>query len=328
VSIVVLLIAALLAVVLLEANYEARVSVRAADNGLRSRQALWCAEGGLSIAMAVLGQTDDIRSDEATTKLLSGKVQMRVGEGECSVSVAQEDGKINVNLLKAGVSIVRQRVDQMLELIDVLNRHYGEKSPIGYGIVPAIIDWIDTDDTVTVLPFVKRENQGAEKEHYQEKTPPYKCKNGPLDTVSELLLVKGMTQEIFEGRPGDERADIKAIAGMGSLVTVYGDGKIDINDAPAEVLESLSGKIDAAVAQSIISHREQTPFEQTRDLLKVPGVTPAVYGRIEPLITAGADTKHYRVTATGVVKGFTRCVVAVVRRDKDGSVTVLLREEP
>src|SRR5204863_189714 len=52
-------------------------------------------------------------------------------------------------------------------------------------IADAIIDWIDADDN-------PRPN-GAESATYSGMTPPYRCKNGPLDSIEELLLVRGVT---------------------------------------------------------------------------------------------------------------------------------------
>ena len=52
-------------------------------------------------------------------------------------------------------------------------------------IADAILDWIDADDT-------KREF-GAELEDYSALVPAYAPKNGPLDSLDELLLVRGVT---------------------------------------------------------------------------------------------------------------------------------------
>jgi DNA uptake protein ComE-like DNA-binding protein len=58
-------------------------------------------------------------------------------------------------------------------------------------IADAIIDWIDADD----LP----RTNGAEDDYYTGLQPPYHCKNGPLDSLEELLLVRGVTQELLLG---------------------------------------------------------------------------------------------------------------------------------
>lgn len=52
-------------------------------------------------------------------------------------------------------------------------------------IADAILDWLDSDDEPREL--------GAEVSFYSGLSPPYAPKNGPLETVEELLLVRGVT---------------------------------------------------------------------------------------------------------------------------------------
>src|SRR5262249_21214623 len=52
-------------------------------------------------------------------------------------------------------------------------------------IADAILDWLDSDDT-------PREN-GAEVDYYSSLSPPYAPKNGPIETLEELLKVRGVT---------------------------------------------------------------------------------------------------------------------------------------
>ena len=59
-------------------------------------------------------------------------------------------------------------------------------------IADAIMDWIDEDD--------EPREYGAEYDYYQNLQPPYSPKNGPLDTVEELLLVRGITPALLFGR--------------------------------------------------------------------------------------------------------------------------------
>jgi competence protein ComEA len=66
-----------------------------------------------------------------------------------------------------------------------------------------------------------------------------------------------------------------------------GPQKIDINRAEAWLLEALPG-IGETLAQRIIDYRQQNgPFNNTADLLKVPGIGTTTYDRIKDLITVG-----------------------------------------
>lgn len=58
-------------------------------------------------------------------------------------------------------------------------------------VADAILDWLDEDDETRDL--------GAEADYYSGLTPPYAPKNGPLETVEELLLVRGVTPALLFG---------------------------------------------------------------------------------------------------------------------------------
>src|SRR5437660_7264551 len=53
-------------------------------------------------------------------------------------------------------------------------------------VANSILDWIDPRTT-------QPRSSGAKDTYYMTLSPPYHCKNGPLDSLEELLLVKGMT---------------------------------------------------------------------------------------------------------------------------------------
>lgn len=329
VLIAVLLIIAVLVTIILEFNYESRMKLHLSDNFHNASKALNYAEAGISIAMASLKQNKNILSDERFIPLFSGGVQVPVGSGYCTVLVNDESGKINVNAFKTSEDeIVRHRVDQILKLIDLLNYQYREQSPVSYSLIPAIIDWIDYDDEVTYLPFIKSENEGAESNYYMDLIDPYKCKNAPFETLNELLLVKGMTPVIFHGRAGDKTQNIEPVDGIRQYLTIYGDGKININEASPMVILSLSEKMSPDLAKSIVEQRRIKRFVSVGQLQNIPGMTPQVYESVRELITVKPKERYYNVTVTGVAGQFIRKVQIVLRSDtKTARIETILRIE-
>lgn len=69
-----------------------------------------------------------------------------------------------------------------------------------------------------------------------------------------------------------------------NVSTVEAQPKININEAPVEMLQSLSG-IGPALAQRIVEFREETPFEAIEDIKKVSGIGEATFEKIKDLIT-------------------------------------------
>jgi len=66
-----------------------------------------------------------------------------------------------------------------------------------------------------------------------------------------------------------------------------GDGRIDINSASLELLDTLPG-IGEVKAKAIVDYRERKgPFETTDELMNVEGIGPATYEKLRDLITVG-----------------------------------------
>ena len=304
-----------LCVLLLGFNQRSRTSLDKADGFYRAAQAWNGAWGGLQIAAAIIRDANEAGVDPQATSLFTTENVFAVGDANCSVVIAEENGLLNVNrLTTADAKPDRKHVDQFLRLIDALNRDKKDAPPISYGIVPAIIDWVDSDDEVTCLPFVQHDNLGAENDSYQTQTPPYSCRNGPADTVAELRWVKGMTPESFERlRP---------------YLTCVGNGKIDINAAPKLVLQSLSEQMDAALADMVVRQRKLKPFRDLSELRSVPGMTDTICRDIENLSTVNPAQRFYRATSQGSRQDHRCTIEALLRRNTQaGTVDIIQYRE-
>jgi len=326
----VLLIILVLAVILLEFSYESNLEVEIAGNSYRSEQALNCADAGVNFALAVLRQNPDALHDNALRPLLSGETPIPIGEGQCKVVVEVENGRLNVNALtSADGSLDRVRIDQMLRLVDLLNAQEGMDPPISYNVVASMIDWANDGDDVTTLSWVQGDNEGAKNDYYLGLTPPYLCKNAPFDSLEELLRVWDMNAFIFDGRPADDDAGIPAIAGMHHMLTVHGDGKVDINFAPSLVLQALSPEIDENLAKAIIDRRTQAPFKAVAELAMIPNFPTSAFNTIRNYVTTSPDSRYYSIISTGAVNGIERRVREVIRtQGAQSNATVILRQEP
>ena len=315
VVVVVLCMVIMMAVLLFAFNHKSRANLLAVDDLRKSQQALNCARAGLNIAIAAIKDANDIHLNRKLAKLLTGQSSIAVGDGTCSITVTEENGKLNVNLLKdKNGRLNRTRTDQLLRLIDLLNQRRTEPVHIGYGLVPSIIDWVDKDEQLTCLSFVKHENLGAESDYYRNLAPPYRCSNRPLDTTDELLLVKGVTPQVF-GLIRD-------------YVTVKGDGKVNINCAPKHIIESLSEKLDPALAQIIIDKRKAKPFGSITELRDVPGMTDSIYHAVNKTVTVSPTGRYYRVTSQGRVDEVSFTISAMLQKNmKPKNIDVILYKE-
>ncbi len=109
-------------------------------------------------------------------------------------------------------------------------------------LVDALSDWLDEDDN--------ERDHGAESGYYQSLKTPYICRNGPMLYPEELLLVKGFSRKLVYGDKEHE--------GIIDYLTIYGqDGKININTAPACVLQVLASGVDADMVGALVAFRKE-----------------------------------------------------------------------
>jgi len=315
VLIVVLATVLLLSALLFGFSSTARQKLDAADGFYRAEQAWSGARAGLHIAIAAIAEANDLCTDPRFSALVTGENTFSVADGSCSVAITEENGLLNVNSLKdEDGRLNRSRIDQLLRLIDLLNRHHRGAERIGYGIIPAIIDWIDSDDEVTSLPFVEGESFGAEESYYRTCDPPYHCRNRPLDAVDELQWVKGMTPETLRR--------------CRHALTCLGDDKININAAPAPVLECLSEEMAPALVEMIVNRRRLKPFENIAEVRDVPGMTDNIYQSIKDTITVNPQQRWYRVVSQGNSESRSTRIEAVLRRNTQArNVDIILYRE-
>ncbi len=313
--IVVLCMIMALMVFLLGFNRQCRANLCAVDDFQKSQQALNYARAGLNITIAAIRDANNIDINKKLQNLFSGEKHFAVGDGQCSVTITEEAGKLNVNLLKDKTGkLNRARIDQLLRLIDLLNQQRVDYPRIGYGLVPSIIDWTDRDDEVTFLPFIKHENSGAESGYYNRLDTPYNCKNALLDTTEDLLLVKSVTPQVFEI--------------IHDYITVYGNGEININCTSRYVIESLSEDIDPTLAQMIIDRRRFKPFDNITELRDIPGMTDSVYYTIKKTATISPAERYYHVTSVGNAGHLKHTIEAILKRNmKTKNVEIILYKE-
>jgi len=94
-----------------------------------------------------------------------------------------------------------------------------------------ILDWADTDSNA-------REN-GFEEDDYQALEPPRHCRNDSFQTVEELLLVYGMTEELFFGYGLPAREEDGVLFGGGLLRYLIGDNSPEAEVAVQYVMQGV-----------------------------------------------------------------------------------------
>lgn len=260
--------------------YSMKVETRLAMNTSNAGELEWLGRSGVEYAKWILMQQDRVgneRGFHALNQFWAGGpgplesadnpfeglslVDVPLGSGQISIEIRDTERLLNIN---------REARNPLL--MDLALARAGADATDTAVITGALADWIDRDE------FAQAGN-GAESEHYLSLDPPYRAKNGPIDDVRELLLVRGITPSIFWGpdfrstefgRGSDakrpSRLDPRASsAGLAQVFVALSSGRVNINTAPPAVLALLLGG-DESLAEQVIRFRAgQDGIDGTED---------------------------------------------------------------
>ena len=298
--VLVLLVILLLMVIVFEFSFAMKVEINATQNFKEETDCYFYAQGGFQQAVAELVRSHIFRTEEETKTEVTEwrddqrKIEMEIGGGNVEVVIGGENGKYDLN------TIPEELLGNLITTLGVGERERDI-------IVDSIMDWKDPDNLHRV--------NGAEDDYYESLPNPYQCKNGPFDTVEELLRVRGITPLLFYGSfvPTREKEKQFWQKGLVDLVTVYTRSfRVDANSAPKEVLMSIPGMIEEE-ADRIIDGRKGQPLIDLATLgqqLSNQALSPAFikYLAISPSMV-------YTIISTGSIpeSGVTRRIKGVVK---------------
>ncbi len=126
--------------------------------------------------------------------------------GDPRFGLADEAGKVNLNLADASMLGKLPRMAPLL--------------------IDAALDFIDSDNTPR--------SEGAEQEYYDALPQPYLIRNGPLETLDELLLVRGFNPTLLYGEDANLnfRLDPNEDDGEEQFPPDNKDGRLDMGLVP------------------------------------------------------------------------------------------------
>lgn len=276
-------------------------------DGIRLR---FIARSGVNCALAVLSEdsssndSDSLQEAWANSKELSLNSVTMFESGHFQVEISDLSGKIQVNRL-INEDGKYNEAQKMLLMRLLSSEQFQLDSEKVENLIDAIKDWIDPDDDVTRF--------GAETGYYQSLESPYSCKNGPIESLGQMLLIKGVTKELFYGN--------EHLPGISNYLTVYGDGKININTADPLVLRSLSDDIDTEMVSDMIEYR----LDKGNDLKdhgwyrKVPGMADIT---IEPGLIK-TSSPYFEIESAGISGAMNKRVGAIIKREGKKPIQVL-----
>ncbi len=319
-------VAALVAVVVMTVlagafAYAMKVETRLAANANNDEQMLWLGRSGVELARYVLtleGQQpcdclSQIWAGGPGTGPETNRALMGLSLDDYPVGLPNPIGTISVKIIDLERKININTAPPPL-LQQVFTTIGGNANDISF-LSESIQDWIDPDDATRPA--------GAESDYYQGMNPPYYAKNGPMDDLSELLLVRGVTPAMYFGSQGSQSSATPFAHhkmgfnnsassqepdypfGFTNIFTPFSSGKINVNTADLQVLQLIPG-MDTTSAQNILKFRagpdgvdgtgDDTPIV-TLGQLTAAGVTPQAAAQVGSYCTTRSTTFEVHVTA-------------------------------
>jgi hypothetical protein len=242
--------------------------------------------------------------------------------------VTDEASKININALfqldKSG-TLLTNALTNLAQIYPALTSD----------IIAAIVDWVDPTDP-------SPRSGGAKSDYYTTLTPPYNCKNGPLDSIEELLYVKGMTTALLFGND-DNRNGILSQAqmdqgasaidrGLSAYLTVYsreqnismsGQPRIFVNDNNLQtLLTNLQAVLDPDLANYIVAYRLYGSAQATNQNNSTNGTNT---GTATTTLSTGTNTtpaKPSTGTTSTTARGTTTMAVTITANGQNVATTV------
>jgi general secretion pathway protein K len=171
--------------------------------------------------------------------------------GQAWVEVVPETAKMNINTATP------------LDLMRLLSA-MGVDMARAEQIVAAIVDWRSPAGITQFDAF------------YQSLTPSFRSRHASFEETEELLLVRGMTPELYYGGyDHDAAGHLIPRAGLRDCVSVFGSkGGFDVNTAQPAVLVAIGFSPQAA--EAIVARRRVQPFQNPGEVAEFLGGSPGL----------------------------------------------------
>ncbi|UCD84275.1 MAG: general secretion pathway protein GspK [Deltaproteobacteria bacterium] len=318
---VVLMVIAILAAVIVEFSYSARVNLHIVANHKDELKTYYIARAGIEASKALLQYDLDKDGRKRVDYIVTGEdadpetetwSQVRlltttefggvpIGDGILVGGITDESSKININLLaytyEDGKHKPKENIDLksdknsartiVIKLLDNVLPDDIDVEPVD--IANNIIDWIDVDD----------DDGDAGDDYYQGLIPPYECKDAPINSISELKMVRGINDTVYEK--------------IEKYFTPYGEANVNINTASFEVIQAINDV-----------HEGKLLSEEELDNFRLSPYDPERGHKTSISSPFGVASNYFSIECIGIVNlgkktEYAKTIKAIVKRNKPSS---------
>jgi general secretion pathway protein K len=162
--------------------------------------------------------------------------------GRFEIQIVDEDSKINVNM-GASNEIAHMRLAKQLVALTAPIQYrtfFEQRDATGnyndaLTICSAVIDWADPDEQLYSCDLTNAPSSNAAEDAWYQLLPkPYRRKNAPYDSLEELHMVRGVSDDFWSLFVDPDPTNPKK-----RQLTVWGQGAVNVNSANPATLYAL-----------------------------------------------------------------------------------------
>lgn len=313
-ALLVVSIAVVLAAALVDQLY---LDIRRTENVIQGNQAYDYALSMEEFARFLLrldaqsSQTNEY-DDKAQLDFANTNLAQIVEGGQVISNLSDLQARFNLNNLSKTNSNQTRAIQQFQQLLEALE--------LDSNMVWAVVDWIDSDQLVDNATY------GAEFDYYIGLQTPYRSADTLMTSPSELRLVKGFSSDEVYNQILDYVCALPDFT------------PININTAPAEVINSLDGIESADVTQILLRRDGQegadqdpnqesggTPFENLGEFENYMKTTLNKTNFSATGSSVGSD--YFLLTTNARVGSGKVLLYSILQRDAQGNSKVISRSQ-
>ncbi len=295
-----LLAIALMTIIVMDFTTFSRLGYLSAANQANELRASYLARSAINVGVALLARDSliDAHSKQPFDSLddvwATPFPPLRVGGGTVTLSIVDAARKLDVNELVNQQNgrvneLMAQRIARLFNIIGVSPK-----------LLPAIIEWLEPE---------RVDYQGGPGgAYYLGLIPPYEPRHGPMPTIGDLRMVRGVNEATF--------------LTLQRYLTVLPDPLVNVNTASPEVLASLESGLEEnpSVVKDIIAARKIRPFATVLEVMNLPGV--GTVGTKFPRVLTTRSV-YFTITGMGEFAGARKIIRASFRRNGNGTATLI-----
>jgi general secretion pathway protein K len=342
VLIIVLIVTAILTTLVVDLIYFTQIDSEISANTRDDIKARYIAKSGVNIVAGAMKETplEDLKQ---VTSLLNNQGEesggtwsirvpvLPVGDGNVSLTVIDERSKINLNAL---VNQSSNRVDhqvrtELAELFRILEVD-PRKSDL---FIASLLNWLDH-------PIEGGQNDqdssGAGADYYLGLENPYNIKNGPLDSVDEIRMIRGIDEEFFEKiknyvtvYPADKEVNFSTASKSVMISALKGAAVSVIPKKEDSSPEDLKDDIADRIAEGVMEARKDNSIidrKKVNEIIKDVDPTLKIRSGIGGVVLSSGESDVFSVVSSGIFgeeNPTLRTVEAVIRKGSSGQSIVI-----